>query len=489
MSPRLALRLSSTTTFEAEASDEITLVGGLEGAAWRPRVTLKQLTPGLMKAIKGLAAGDKSVSELSASVIASDGFAAIGKLRVFLKKIEEHAFIQYDLFLDDGLALSLVPVSLSFRRAEKLIDPTTKYVLSRFSYERRDEAGRLVVASPTSHAVVYVQQPKIALALFKLGQPASVEEVAVAAGMDLESATFALEALANAGAIEAVSEAGTTRADTDPALGQWAFADLLFHTSSRLGRHSNPFGATQRNAARGFSGLPILKSKMSDQITQLPRPDMELRSQGPSFSDVLENRRTVRTYGDKPITLDQLGEFLYRSARIKKVVEAGGVTWRPSPGGGGIHETELYPIVMGCEGLGVGAYHYNPMDHTLERLAANEGDLYKVIEMARMAAMLDQPAQVLLVIAARFQRIQNKYDSVGYSVMMKNIGALYQTMYLVAESMGLAGCALGGGDSDLFTKISGTDYYAETSIGEFLLGSGPDPRPAPLTPPARMARS
>ncbi len=29
----------------------------------------------------------------------------------------------------------------------------------------------------------------------------------------------------------------------------------------------------------------------------------------------------------------------------------------------------------------------------------------------------------------------------------------------------------GAGDADLFARAAGTDYYAETSVGEFLLGS------------------
>ena len=44
-------------------------------------------------------------------------------------------------------------------------------------------------------------------------------------------------------------------------------------------------------------------------------------------------------------------------------------------------------------------------------------------------------------------------------------------MYLVATAMGLAPCALGGGDADLSAQAMGTDYYAESSVGEFLLGS------------------
>ena len=58
----------------------------------------------------------------------------------------------------------------------------------------------------------------------------------------------------------------------------------------------------------------------------------------------------------------------------------------------------------------------------------------------------------------------------AYSVILKNVGALYQTMYLVATAMGLAPCGLGGGHSDLFAAAAGLDYLAETSVGEFILG-------------------
>ena len=44
-------------------------------------------------------------------------------------------------------------------------------------------------------------------------------------------------------------------------------------------------------------------------------------------------------------------------------------------------------------------------------------------------------------------------------------------MYLVATAMGLAPCALGGGNAALFAEAIGTDYCAESSVGEFVLGS------------------
>jgi hypothetical protein len=37
--------------------------------------------------------------------------------------------------------------------------------------------------------------------------------------------------------------------------------------------------------------------------------------------------------------------------------------------------------------------------------------------------------------------------------------------------MNLAPCALGGGNSDLFAEAAGLDYYAETSVAEFMLSA------------------
>ncbi len=58
----------------------------------------------------------------------------------------------------------------------------------------------------------------------------------------------------------------------------------------------------------------------------------------------------------------------------------------------------------------------------------------------------------------------------AYSLILKHVGVAYQTMYLVATAMGLAPCALGGGNSALFCKVAGTEYWDESSVGEFFLG-------------------
>jgi SagB-type dehydrogenase family enzyme len=68
-----------------------------------------------------------------------------------------------------------------------------------------------------------------------------------------------------------------------------------------------------------------------------------------------------------------------------------------------------------------------------------------------------------------------KYDALAYRTILKDVGVLYQTMYLVATAMGLAACALGSGNADLFATAAGTDYFVEASVGDFVLGIPPPP--------------
>jgi hypothetical protein len=65
---------------------------------------------------------------------------------------------------------------------------------------------------------------------------------------------------------------------------------------------------------------------------------------------------------------------------------------------------------------------------------------------------------------------QRPYPSGG----CQEVGVLLQNMYLAATAMQLSPCALGAGDSDAFAEAIASDYFTETSVGEFALGSLPD---------------
>jgi SagB-type dehydrogenase family enzyme len=146
-------------------------------------------------------------------------------------------------------------------------------------------------------------------------------------------------------------------------------------------------------------------------------------------------------------------------------------TLRPYPSSGAIHDLELYLTVSRCTGLEPGLYHYDPLAHELERLAGLGEKQQRLVRDAQCSSAMKQAPDILITLATRFGRVAWKYESIAYSLSQKNVGCLYQQMYLVATALGLAPCSLGGGNSDQFAEATGLDYYVETSVGEFMLSS------------------
>jgi SagB-type dehydrogenase family enzyme len=80
--------------------------------------------------------------------------------------------------------------------------------------------------------------------------------------------------------------------------------------------------------------------------------------------------------------------------------------------------------------------------------------------------------QILITIAARFGRVSWKYSSLAYALILKDVGVLTQTFYLIATEMGLGGCAIGSTSIDLFANMTGIDFHIEGAVGQFALGRG-----------------
>jgi SagB-type dehydrogenase family enzyme len=268
--------------------------------------------------------------------------------------------------------------------------------------------------------------------------------------------------------------------DTELRLRQWSPHELMFHDHSRMkyrGYFGDGFGGTFW--ARGeFDPVPARTTAFAGPVIKLVVPDLaERRRSDPSLTEVLEDRRSVRQYDDDhPITLDQLAEFLYRCARTRLVREREGVeyTSRPHPSGGSVYELELYLVVRHADGLAPGLYHYQSQDHTLELVREiSDRAVQKLVRTAGHGSAEGVPPQVMVIVSARFGRLMWKYVSMGYALILKHVGVLYQTMYCVATAMELAPCGLGSGDSVAFAEATSLDEFTECSVGEFLIGSRP----------------
>jgi SagB-type dehydrogenase family enzyme len=372
---------------------------------------------------------------------------------------------------------TLLPISPYFKHTWAGVQMDQLYQMSRFAYLRRAEDSSTCLESPLSHARIRLEHPRAASLIYQLGEAVTPLELSQALPLEERAQATGLIALLVMGNFASLaSREGQLNTEQDAAFQQWEFHDLLFHSRSRAGRHDNELGGTYRFLAQ-FPPQPAIKQTSWPETIPLFQPDMEsLHAQDPGLTAVMEKRCSIRAYDEHPITIDQLGEFLYRVARVRQIYgdeERGEFTSRPYPGAGACYEMECYLNIEQCTGLAPGLYWYHPLNHTLALIREASKETQQLLIEANQAMGGSDRPQVLITLAARFQRVSWKYQSLAYSLILKDVGVMYATMYLVATAMKLAPCALGAGDSDLFAKIAGTDYLKETSVGEFMLGSKP----------------
>ncbi|KUN84095.1 hypothetical protein AQJ66_16290 [Streptomyces bungoensis] len=340
--------------------------------------------------------------------------------------------------------------------------------LSRFAVIRA-EAGALILESPLASAEITVHRRELLTAALDPGAgPASAADGLAAA---LRGQLLATGFLTDPDGEEA----------RELRYRQWGPHELLFHDRSRLGYRGyvgDGFGGTWWGRAAGLDPEPAAPPPYPGPRVELAVPDLaDRRRDEGSYLDVCERRRSERVHDDAaPISVAQLGELLYRTARVRRVHEEDGVEFvsSPRPSGGSVYELELYPVVTRCAGLDSGMYHYDAHRHELELV--RPVDDYAVRRMLRVASQGSTTGavpQVLLVVAARVGRVMWKYEGMGYAVVLKNTGVLYHALAGTCSAMGLAGCPLGTDDAVAFTEATGRDPLVECSVGQFIVGSSP----------------
>jgi oxazoline/thiazoline dehydrogenase len=453
------------------------------------RLRLRPPSPRFRDALMRIAPPGEDEGRLADLV--ADGNGGLARWYYYIERLSRHGLVCYALQAEGARLATLTPISRHFVARSSQLVAGKRYVLSRFAYLRRDE-NHAVLESPLVHARIVLNHPRIAALVGCLAAPATIDELAAQlAGLSTDNIRGAMNLMMRAGMVQEVGAEATTSEDVNPALQTWAFHDLLFHARSRLGRTDLPYGGTCRLAGQ-LDSPPALKRPPAGTMYELYRPDLErLELEDPPLARVLEQRRSARTFDrERPIASAQLGEFLYRVARVRdfreiEVTTPVGpmkleTTSRPYPAGGGLYEIEIYLAIQACAGFEAGLHYYDPAQHRLIRLPGRARESSALLaDAANSTGVPPDELQVLVILAARFPRLAWKYESIAYSLILKHVGVLYQTMYLAATAMGLAACAVGGGDSDLFCQAAGTQYAAETSVGEFLLGSRKSEPPSP----------
>jgi SagB-type dehydrogenase family enzyme len=473
--PLISARVNDRITVEADADGNIAAF--FDGHS----VGLGKFSAAAVKRAQMLHTG------LPLASFVSDGRTPDGEIDLLVRRLAQRGLLEYRFgrAQDDKDTVVIEPQMSDYRPRTPEINDADALVLSRFAYMRR-RGDDMVLESPRAGALFRIGDPDIAAFIAKLSSPRQLKQLRRQDGFPGIGLLALLVDCGIVFRIDAAGGDGLRGSEGDDNLVLWDFHDLLFHTHSTQGRQANPIGGLYPYA-QVMPPPPAVRPPWPGTTIDLAE-DPTAASQMPSpLGELIQLRHSTRDFDDKqPITLAELAAFLDGTARVKakwtSTIDLGGggpdvdFTARPYPSAGSAYELELYLAVANCEGLARGFYHYDADRHALVPIGARPQEVDALLASAVFA--MDAPAvpQILITIAARFNRVSWKYGGIAYALILKDVGVLIQTLYLMATEMGLGGCAIGTHNIELFAKMTGIEFHIEGPVGQFALGRRGDPR-------------
>jgi len=114
---------------------------------------------------------------------------------------------------------------------------------------------------------------------------------------------------------------------------------------------------------------------------KLPQPSLK---SDVSIEEALSGRRSLRTYKNQPITLNELSQLLWAAQGITEPVKS----LRTAPSPMAMFTLKVYAITLNVNGIAQGAYRYEPKTHEL--ILISKGD--KREDVKRPAPTAEQAA-------------------------------------------------------------------------------------------------
>lgn len=195
-----------------------------------------------------------------------------------------------------------------------------------------------------------------------------------------------------------------------------------------------------------------------------------------SFYQVLQNRSSTRDFEKNyKLSINEIAAILYnaygvtRKSKIQSDHVNGHIGLRNVPSGGGLYPLEIY-IVLFQAHLETGLYHYRPNINSLELV--KEGNfMEKLRQNIQAEPYINILSSSAVIITTGFpERMMIKYGERGYRFLLQESGFVGQTISLIAESMEIGSCWVGGYLDDKLCEFLHIDGAYESINNVIILG-------------------
>ncbi len=185
--------------------------------------------------------------------------------------------------------------------------------------------------------------------------------------------------------------------------------------------------------------LPILLCIIvgGNDMVKLPVPDYTDRS----IEECIEQRRSIRSYKDKALTVQQISNILWSCQGLTEEDHE----FRAAPSAGA-----TYPLIV-FVAKSDGLFRYIPESHGLKQEMTK--DIRRDIANAALGQRFINDAGLVVIITAIYERTTQRYGERGIRYVHIEAGHCAQNIHLEAVALGLGSVPVGAFDDDRLSSV------------------------------------
>ncbi|HDS30084.1 MAG TPA: SagB/ThcOx family dehydrogenase [Firmicutes bacterium] len=182
-------------------------------------------------------------------------------------------------------------------------------------------------------------------------------------------------------------------------------------------------------------------------MINLPEPSLKGEI---SIEETLASRRSIRSYSDRALTMDEISQILWSAQGITADWGA-----RTAPSAGGLFPMRIYLVAGKAENLNPGVYLYDPHNNALKPV--RDGDYRGQLMSASLNQGCVGSAPISIIITAIPSITEARYGNRSMRYIDNEAGSISQNVYLQCEALGLGTVVIGAFNDDQVAEICSPD--------------------------------